>query len=285
MKKFFVLLFFVVGLFLLIVVTNTSWLSFGQEDIQADVTEKIDLIEIDVSRVSTTIIPENRTDVKAEYKGKGKVTVKESGNSIIVEFESKNRLNFLSFFNKKDLTIYIPEDYDRDMVIDSGSGKLTFSGKSKNESMHLENLSLNMSSGHVQLSHISTGHFEQVGSSGYVGIDSLVTKKGSFKMSSGKLNIKEYSGEVKATLSSGRFILQMEKLSDSVDLEVNSGFATIDLPSDAEFTLNGKISSGAITTDFSLTDSKEEKHKIEGKHGSGEHDLDLDVNSGKIDVK
>jgi lia operon protein LiaG len=284
LKKLFVLLFFIVGLFLLII-TNTSWLSIGHKNNQAEVTEKIDLIEIDVSRVSTTIIPENRNDVRAEYKGKGKVTVKENGDSIKVEFESKNWFNFLSPFNKKDLTIYIPEDYDRDMVIDSGSGKLTFSGKSKNEPMHLENLSLNMSSGHVQLNHISTNQFEQVGSSGYVGIDSFVTKKGSFNMRSGKLDVKEYSGEVIATLSSGLFNLQLEKLSNSVALEVNSGFATVDLPSDADFTLNGKMGSGAITTDFSLSDSKEEKHKIEGSHGSGEHDLDLDVSSGRIEVK
>ncbi|WP_338786906.1 DUF4097 family beta strand repeat-containing protein [Metabacillus sp. FJAT-53654] len=284
MKKLFVLLFFVVGL-LLLIVTNTSWLSFGQSINQIEVTEKIDLIEIDVSSVSTTIIPEKRNNVKAEYKGKGKVTVQENGDAIKVKFESKNQFNFLSFFNKKNLTIYIPEDYDRNMVIDSGSGKLSFSGESKNEPMHLKNLTLNMSSGHVQLSNINTEYFEQDGSSGYVGIESLTTKKGSFNMSSGKLDVKDYSGEVEAQATSGQLTLKMNKLSDSVKVKVNSGFATLDLPSNADFTLNGKIGSGAISTDFSLIDSKEEKDRIEGKHGSGQHDLDLDVNSGKIEVK
>ncbi|MBO1512443.1 LiaG family protein [Metabacillus bambusae] len=284
MKKLFVLGFFLVGLFLLIV-TNTSWLAFGQATNQAEVTNNIDLIEIDVSGVSTKIIPEKRNNVRAEYKGKGKVTVQENGDSIKVEFESKNSFNFLSLFNKKNLTIYIPEDYDRDMVIDSGSGKLSFSGKSINKPMHLKNLTLNMSSGHVQLSNIMTDYFEQDGSSGYVGIDSFTTKKGSFNMSSGKLDVKDYSGEVDAHVTSGQLSLKMNKLSDSVNVEVNSGFATLDLPANADFTLNGKIGSGSISTDFSLIDFKEDKHRIEGKHGSGQHDIDLDVNSGKIKVK
>jgi lia operon protein LiaG len=284
LKKLFVLLFFVVGL-LLLIVSNTSWLTFGQRNNQAEVTNNIQLVEIDVSGVNTTIIPEKRNNVRAEYKGKGKVTVQENGDSIKVEFESKNLFNFLLLFNKKNLTIYIPENYDRDMVIDSGSGKLSFSGKSNNKPMHLKNLTLNMSSGHVQLSNIITDYFEQDGASGYVGIDSFTTKKGSFNMSSGKLDVKDYSGQVEAQVTSGQLTLKMNKLTDSVNVKVNSGFATLDLPANADFTLNGKIGSGAISTNFSLIDSKEDKHKIEGKHGSGQHDIDLDVNSGKIEVK
>jgi lia operon protein LiaG len=118
-----------------------------------------------------------------------------------------------------------------------------------------------------------------------VGIDSFTTKKGSFNMSSGKLDVKNYSGEVEAHITSGQLTLKMKKLSDSVNVKVNSGFATLDLPSNADFTINGKIGSGAISTDFSLIDSKEDKHRIEGKHGSGQHDINLDVNSGKIEVK
>jgi lia operon protein LiaG len=151
--------------------------------------------------------------------------------------------------------------------------------------MQLENLSLNMSSGNVQLSHLSTTHFEQEGSSGYVSIDSLTTKTGSLNMISGKMEVTEYSGNVDAALSSGRLTLEMKNVTDTVDLEVLSGFATLDLPSDADFTLNGEIGSGAITTDFNLTNSKEDEHKIEGVHGSGEHAIDLHVNSGKIEVK
>ncbi|KKI94078.1 hypothetical protein WQ54_00625 [Bacillus sp. SA1-12] len=283
MKKLLVLLFFIVGLFLLII-TNTSWLPFGLKKEQTKVTDKIELIEIDVSGVRTTIIPENRSSVSTEYNGKGKVTVKESGDKIKVEFTSKNWLNLPSLFKKKDLTIFIPEDYNRDILINSGSGRLTFSGKSKKEPFKLENLSLNMTSGHVQLSNISTDYFEQVGSSGYIGINDFLANTSSFNMSSGKLDIKGYSGKVSAQVSSGRVDMQFEKLNDDIDLVVKSGFTTLDLPSDADFALNGEIGSGVITTSFTLTNSKKEKNKLEGIHGSDKHALNLNVSSGKIEV-
>lgn len=277
------LLLFTLGVFFLLL-TYTFWFTFGQ-DTQVNVTKDVDMIEIDVAGMSTTIIPASRNTLSAELKGKGHVTVKKYGDRIKVQYKSKNWFNGFSLFNNKKLTIYIPENYNRNLAIDSGSGTLSFSGKSKNKPMQLEDLSLHMSSGHVRLSHISTDHFEQNGSSGYVEINSLATKKGSFKMNSGKLDVKGYSGDVKATLSSGNLKLQMEKLSDSVDINVNSGFVTLDLPADADFSLNGKIGSGDISTNFSLIDLKEEKHKIEGVHGSGEYDIDLEVTSGKIELK
>lgn len=277
------ILFFIVGVFFLLL-TYTSWFSFDQ-DTQADVTEEVNMIEIDVSEVSTTIIPDSRSNVSAELKGKGHVTVQKNGDRIKIQYKSKNWFNGLSLFKKKGLTIYIPEDYDQNIAIKSGSGNLNFSGKSKKEPMKLEDLSLNMSSGHVELSHLSTNHFEHDGSSGHVEINSLATKTGSLKMSSGNMKVQKYSGELEAALSSGRLILQMEKLTDSIEVDVKSGYATIDLPSNADFTLNGEVNSGDISTNFPLTNSLEEKHKIEGVHGSGKHKLDLNVSSGKIEVK
>lgn len=272
-----------IGVFILIV-TNTSWLPFGKNNSQVEVTDKIELIDIHVSGASTTIIPTNQKTLSTEYSGKGKVTVEENGNTLEVHMTSRNWFNLFSFFKKKDLTIYIPEDYNRNLAIDSGSGILHFSGQLKNQTMQLEHLSLNMSSGNVQLSHLSTKHFEQDGSSGNVTIESLTTKTGSFEMNSGNLDVRKYSGDVKAILSSGRLKLQMEKITNDINLKVSSGYATLDLPQDAGFTLNGKTGSGAITTNFPLTDSKRDKHTLTGIHGSGEHHIDLDVQSGKVDV-
>lgn len=284
MKKLIVILFFIIGLFLLIV-TNTSWLSFGQSEKEVNVTDEIDLIEIDVSGVSTTIIPDDRNHVSTEYTGNGKVSIEENGDTISIDFEAKHFFNVFSWFKKNHLTIYLPEDYDRDLDINSGSGSLRFSGQSKNNPMKLENLSLDMSSGNVQLRNLSATHFEQDGSSGNVSIDSLSTKTGSFNMSSGNMDVKEYSGKVEAELSSGRLTLGMKNVTDTIGLDVKSGFATLDLPSDADFSLSGEIGSGAITTDFNLTNSKKDEHNLVGVHGSGKHAIELKVNSGKIEIK
>jgi lia operon protein LiaG len=99
LKKLVVLLFFIIGLFFLIL-TNTSWLSFSQKDKQVEVTDQIDSIEIDVSGVSTTIIPEDRNSVSTVYNGKGKVSIAENGDTIKIEYTSKNWFHVFSWFKK-----------------------------------------------------------------------------------------------------------------------------------------------------------------------------------------
>jgi lia operon protein LiaG len=264
---------------------SLSWLPFEKQtkQAQAEVSEEIDLIEIDVSSVSATIIPENRDNIEAELEGKGKVNVKQHGDSISVEYK-RRWSDLFSSFNKSKLTVYIPEEYNQDMTINIGSGNLNYHGQSKNQPMELNNLSLDMSSGNVELKHLATRHFEHDGSSGHVDIDSLATETGSFDISSGSIDLKHYTGQVEAELSSGKLKVQMDKLTDSVDIDVSSGNVLLDLPKNADFMLNGEVSSGTISNAFPLKNTKENKHDIRGTHGSGKHNLDLSVSSGRIEV-
>jgi lia operon protein LiaG len=262
-----------------------SWLPFGNQKTQSVISKKIDMIEIDVSGVSTTIIPENREDLKADLDGKGKLNVKRHGGKVEVSVERKGKwFSWFLFNNKARLNIYIPEDYDRNMAINLGSGNLNFFGHSKNKPMKLEKLILDIGSGNVNLKNLSVKHFEHNGSSGNVDVESLTTETGSFDVSSGSLNVKHYVGAIKAELSSGNLNIQMDKLTDSVDIEVSSGEVNLNLPTSADFTLNGKTSSGNITCDFPLTSKKIGNKNIKGIRGSGEHHIDLTVSSGNINI-
>jgi len=280
MKKLFLLLFFIGGL-LLIIKTNTSWFVFGEKKSSAEVTSNTEKIELDVSGASTTIIPKNTDEVRAEIKGNGKVNVKNNGDTILVESETKRWFNAFSFFNKREITIYIPDDFNQELLIDSGSGNIIFDG----ESMTLEDLSVDMSSGNVKLSQLSTKNFILDGSSGNVSISSLTTEESTFDMSSGNLTITDHTGKVMADLSSGKIDLQMKKVTDSLDIKLNSGFGTVDLPSDADFTLRGEAGSGIITSNLTLKDFQQDKNIIYGISGSGKHDVKIDVSSGKVEIK
>ena len=44
----------------------------------------------------------------------------------------------------------------------------------------------------------------------------------------------------------------MDELTDSVKVDVSSGHVELDLPSDANFTLNGEVNSGAFRIDLPL---------------------------------
>lgn len=262
MKKALTFFIIVVGLFLLLFITNNiPGLSLGNHGKVAKVTEETNYIEIDVSGAKTTIIPENRDDLQAELDGKGKITVKSDGDKISVEMKRK-WFQWL-FFNKSELTIHIPENYNQNMEIEIGSGNVTFEGRSKSNPMVLNKLSVDVGSGNVN-------------------INNLETKSGSFDISSGNVNLKHFTGKLDANLSSGSFKVKMDKLTSSVDIDVSSGNVKLDLPDNADFTLNGDISSGNISSDFPLNEA--DRDHIKGKNGSGKYKIDLDVSSGNIDI-
>ncbi|UHA59715.1 DUF4097 domain-containing protein [Metabacillus litoralis] len=265
----------------LIIHSNTTWFVFGGNGSSAEVSNKVDKIELDISGASTKIIPEKTDQVRAELKGKGKVVVTENGDTINVESKSQKWFHLFSMFNKTEITIYIPEDYEKELIIDSGSGNVSFNGHSK---MKLDSLMIDMSSGNVQISKLTAHELELDGSSGNVNLSSISTKSGIFDMSSGNLTIKEHTGKVEADLSSGKINLEMNKLIDSIDVEINSGLATINLPSNADFTLNGSIGSGHISTDFDLKELQKNSEGMFGVYGSGKHQVNIDVSSGKVEI-
>jgi lia operon protein LiaG len=74
----------------------------------------------------------------------------------------------------------------------------------------------------------------------------------------------------------------MAELTDDLNLNVSSGDLELDLPDNADFTLNGKTSSGDISCDFELKNKEENDDRLSGKHGNGKHEIKADVSSGDI---
>jgi len=176
-----------------------------------------------------------------------------------VEYKRKWYQAF-GFFKRPKLTVYLPDDYQQDLAIEVGSGNVN------SKDLHLNNLLLDVNSGNVNL-------------------DSITTQTGVLDVSSGNIDLKHYTGQLEADVSSGNLSIQMDELTDSVKVDVSSGHVELDLPSDANFTLNGEVNSGSISNRFALENQQENKHELKGIHGSGEHHLDLSVSSGKIEVK
>ncbi|WP_419954262.1 DUF4097 domain-containing protein [Neobacillus niacini] len=281
MKRIVITLLIITGLY---IVFNQSFqfdgFAFGgNKDRSAELSNKIDAIDINVAGVRATIIPEDRDNVEAILTGKGSLIVKETGNRIVVETKRK-MFNWFSFSEKRQLKIYVPKDYDRNMNIQIGSGTLNFSGKL----MKLNDLSLDIGSGNVKIDHLEVNEFTHDGSSGNVEIDTLHTKTGTFDLSSGNLEINHYSGALNADVSSGRFSVKMDQLNDSIDIDLSSGHVKLDLPDNADFKLNGKVSSGNISSDFPLTSSGTDNKNLQGTHGSGKNEINVSVSSGDVQI-
>lgn len=259
--------------------------NFAKGEDSAKVSNDIENISIDISSVRTAIIPEDRNDIRAELKGKGTVSVAKNGNDIEVTVKRKGFFLFNWFEqNKTSLTIYLPEDYEKNMNIELGSGEIVFKGASIDDPMKLTKLALDIGSGSMELKNLEVGTLEHHSSSGEVEIDSLIAESGTFNVSSGSVNVQNYSGKLDAEVSSGELEIQMDELKDAISLNVSSGDIELDLPADADFSLDGKISSGDISTDFELKNKQETDNRLSGEHGSGKHEINADVSSGDIEI-
>jgi lia operon protein LiaG len=281
MKKILFLLLAITGVYVVFVQPNVSaWWPTGNQKTEAEVTKGIDKIEIDVAGASTTIIPDNDDTLRAELEGKGKVSVKKSGDTVSVHFKRNWLEGFPFFKNKSELTIYIPEEYNRDLKLGIGSGSINFSG----DNMELNEFSLEIGSGHAEIKNLSTKLFNQEVSSGEVQVDSVTTKKGDIDVSSGHAEITNYSGELEAEISSGNLDIQMDELTGDIEMEISSGSASLDLPKDADFTLESNVSSGDINTEFTLDEINRKNNSLKGKHGTGKYKLNVDVSSGEVKI-
>lgn len=283
MKKIIIIFFILIGVYLLMTnLYRIPWLPFGNSGDSARVTEKIDEIEIDISSISTKVVPDNREDVKAELQGRGEVHVSKNGDSIEVSYE-RGFLNWgwFPFFDRTELTVYIPEDFDRDLSLRVGSGHMEFDGST----MKLSELSADVHSGNFRLQNLTVDSFTHNVASGNSRVETITTKNGEIEVRSGNVTVDEYKGKLEAEVRSGRLKATIAELNDSIDASVRSGAFDLDLPNNAAFTLNGKASSGYISNDLSLDESVRNKGSIQGKYGAGTYDVNIEVRSGKVSIK
>jgi lia operon protein LiaG len=281
-----ILFLFILLLCLYIVFTKVnfgSWLPFGGSNTQeAAVTTNTTMITLNLSGVNAEIVPEDRVNLQTKLKGSGNVIVQHRGDNITVTYHRK-WYEWFSFFNRTKLTIYIPQSYQHNMELAIHSGNLDFVGQATN-SVKLDHLSVILGSGNLHLKNLVVNHLDDRCASGNNAIEKITTKDGSFEVSSGNMTVKHYQGPLKTRISSGNFKAQLDQFKDSVDVEVSSGNVQLDLPQNADFTLNGKISSGIISSDFPLKHERRDSHTLQGTHGSGKYDVNLTVSSGRIKV-
>lgn len=282
MKRIVIIFFILIGAYLLYsFIQNFSIFKSGNYT-SDPLTDSIHEIEIDISSLNLEIIPDNRDNVKVDFDGKGKIKVDEKRDRIVIKHE-KPMIHFISLFNRGEMKVYIPKDYHKKLDIDMGSGSVLLAG-SHHQPYYLEQLSIDMSSGVATLNHLIIDQFSFDVASGNIEIDHVETKDSEFEVRSGNIRIDNFVGPVRADISSGKFALHMKELKDFIDMKVSSGIIDLDLPENADFTLNGKVSSGKISYDFPLTVKEHDGRNIHGYHLSGKYPIHIKVSSGNVKI-
>ncbi|WP_283153232.1 LiaG family protein [Guptibacillus hwajinpoensis] len=270
-----------VGTVLLILFENTSLFARGSDENSIELSEKINQVSILTHSSDMNIVTESRDDVKATLNGSGELSVRKKGNAIEVEVKRK-WYKFFNFNGGSDVTVYLPEDFKHDLKLEVGSGSVVFNNE-ENPTI-LNEVDIDMSSGDVELSNLETKSFEHDGSSGRLIIDRLSTEKGSFDISSGDVILTHYSGPLEGEMSSGDMKVQMDQLTGDVSFDLSSGDVDLDLPDNADFTLDSEASSGDISTKFTLEEQTISNKEISGVHGSGKYHVKISLSSGSASV-
>ena len=280
MKRIFIIFFIFIGIYLLFNANIWEMFKFGGKTDEISING-VQLIDIDISGAHATIIPEKGNTVRAEVSNDGKVNIAKSGKSVKVTYEPSG-LKLFQFGNGPKVKIYIPQDYNKDMNMATGSGLISFTSPSK--TMEIKNLNVELGSGKIDLENLQLKDFSFNGSSGIINIDKLITKRGSISINSGVVSVNHYQGKLDAKVTSGLLHIQMDELNDDILMKVGSGQLKLDLPDDADFKLKSNIGSGLLKCDYPLNNRVQEKKEISGTHGTGEHDLKISVSSGLVSI-
>jgi lia operon protein LiaG len=246
-------------------------------------------ISIDVSSAKINIIPEKRDDVRAHLTGRistsaeltePKLETSIEGGRLDIKVKVKPQTFFIGVSSiEQRLNVYIPESYSESLIVSSSSGGLNISN------LKLNKLSCKLSSGRVELSNITVEDLNYNVSSGSIKASAITTKRSEFISSSGKIEIEDFSGDLRIKSSSGSIKVSYSNFNNSVDMSSSSGSIDLYLPKNAEFDLSARTSSGRITCKLPISINNEKEGKVlEGTVGSGKNKVTINASSGNINI-
>lgn len=251
----------------------------------------IDQIHVKTTSGQIQIVTDARDELRAELNGSNtkhlSLIVDRKGSTLLVELKRKrSSWRLFSFwpFNESKLEVAIPQNYAHLLQVEATSGNITIAG-TQQQPLVLNDLELRIKSGNVSLKHLQAESLNFKGTSGNVKADHVITGESEWKLSSGNMKLNEFQGPIAAQLTSGNMEMNLSKLTGPIESSITSGRAVIDLPDDANFTLDAKVTSGKIRNEFPLQDAVFDNRNWQGKYGNGEHLIKLNSTSGNITIK
>ncbi|QHE59857.1 DUF4097 family beta strand repeat protein [Rossellomorea vietnamensis] len=225
MKNAFAVMIALLALGTLYVILNDNTSLFAKESQSGErieVTNNIKHIDLDLENSDTEVIPTDKNEVQVDIEGKGTMTLAGNGDTIDVAVKHK-WYQWIGFNRKSNVTVYVPKEYSNSMEIDIGAGNFVMAGESDSKKWKLNELSIDMGSGNMQLKNIETNVFEHDGSSGDLVASGLTTKDGRVDISSGDVELSNFEGPLEGDLSSGELTVTMDSLKGDMTFDVSSG--------------------------------------------------------------
>lgn len=154
---------------------------------------------------------------------------------------------------KHEIAIYLPDTEWKEYTAHLGSGSIT------GEDMTASKITLEVDSGKVRLG-------------------SLTADASDLRIRSGELTVKNMTtSQLEAEIHSGNLELEAAALPESIHLVMGSGTAKFRLPEESEFSVDYRISSGDIHSDFG-----HHFDETSGQTGTGGPVYQMEISSGSM---
>lgn len=210
-----------------------------------------------------------------------KFTIGKSINEINIKCDTERRsFNLFNFrFNEK-IYLYIPKNYEKDLIIEDSSGNIKFLS-----AMKLDELRYTGHSGNIKSNYsIDAKKASFKLSSGNIELEKLKFNEYDVDSHSGNVYINSISGSGKISNRSGNIRILYADIKDYSRFEASSGNIRLNVPNNLSFEFNGSYSSGNIKTNFP-TDKDDDERTVLGKVGNGPYKkLDANISSGSIEI-
>lgn len=277
--------------------TNSEKYSVGD----AEITDKIENIEIDWPSGSVSVVSHSKDTFQVSEKAKDsksedlRVHWWLEGTTLHVKFAASGAS--LRWFNSghKELTLTVPEALSFDnVVIRAASAEIeavnlaaeTLSVSTASGNMDINcaanTISLNSASGDIQLDQKDkAGEVSIDTASGRIDANLSRVDTASLESASGKIQVTAVSvNSISAKSTSGAVSCELEATPSECKLHAVSGEVTLNLPDDSDFTANISTTSGDFKSDFAL--------KKDGSTyicGSGSAHIDIETTSGDVAIR
>lgn len=262
--------------------------SFDINDTKTANLNGIKEIQVNVASTSINIIPTTDSEIKAHLNGniismgtysKPDLECYSSGNTLHVNVKNKSGVNFGFFSSSLKLDIYFPAAYSNELKLSSSSGSINV------RDLKLSKLQCSASSGSTTLENVTADSFDYNSSSGSLNANGLITKTSKLTSSSGSKRLSGFTGDLRATSSSGSTRVEYSNFDNNIDINASSGSVEIKLPEISAFYLDASASSGSVRSDFPITvTGSNEKHQLKGSVGSDKNKVRVNTSSGSIKI-
>ena len=247
------------------------WFNFGSRSlVKSNINEEkfsnidnINEIAILSSFIDIKVTSEDRDDVRVNYYGEmrsnvvPKLEINKISNTLQIKLETPHTNNYAVKNSNVVLEVFVPESFKDDFTFSNSSGNIYM------KNLIGDKLHGTTSSGDMRLEDIEA--------------NSLILSS-----SSGSIEGEDFSGEFKASSSSGDISLDLEDLNDNVKVSTSSGNIKIKLSDASNYKINGSSASGRYTSSNSMVVEVNERGRFKAVIGTGENSIDISTSSGDV---